>query len=157
MKHKFECPHCAQRISATPDLFGTIRSCPACEKNFTVPAPAGYVPEAHAGAEAPPAHRRDAGGAAWHPMQVIGIAIVILLGGVTGLLLTVLARHDPPPLDVIYASPGGDDAAAVAEDLIKVSSADLDQQRRLADLRRRLDAQEAAMTELKSRLNQRDR
>lgn len=36
---KFECPACGQRISATPDLFGTDGNCPTCGQLFTVPTP----------------------------------------------------------------------------------------------------------------------
>ncbi len=34
---KFECPHCSQHFSATPDLSGTENECPTCGQRFTVP------------------------------------------------------------------------------------------------------------------------
>jgi hypothetical protein len=38
MTHKFAC-WCGQRISATPDLIGTVGDCPECRVHFIVPAP----------------------------------------------------------------------------------------------------------------------
>jgi len=34
---KFGCPHCGQRVSATPDMFGTEATCPGCQQAFLVP------------------------------------------------------------------------------------------------------------------------
>ena len=36
---KFPCPHCQQRLSSEPDLFGQEMPCPACGQNLTVPKP----------------------------------------------------------------------------------------------------------------------
>ena len=37
MDYKFECPHCAQSISAGPELFGAEVNCPTCGGAFIVP------------------------------------------------------------------------------------------------------------------------
>ena len=37
--YKFHCHACGQRMSATPDQFGTTNDCPACGAEFIVPAP----------------------------------------------------------------------------------------------------------------------
>lgn len=39
MMYKFECPFCSQRISTTIENAGTIGVCPACHREFEVPAP----------------------------------------------------------------------------------------------------------------------
>jgi|GEM_PF-6408612 len=146
MKHKFECPHCAQRISATPDLFGATRSCPACSQKFVVPAPEGYVAE-EVRPEHPAGTRKEAAPAVWQPFIFIGLILVCLL-------LAGIAKRDQGPFAVIYTSASRDDAARAAACGVKVSAADPDQQRRFADLQHRLEAQEAAMAELKTQLSQ---
>ena len=37
MVYEFPCPACGQRVSATPDFFGTQADCPACGVAFIVP------------------------------------------------------------------------------------------------------------------------
>ncbi len=37
--HKFDCPTCGQRISATSDLIGTPATCPVCNHTFEIPFP----------------------------------------------------------------------------------------------------------------------
>lgn len=34
---KFHCVHCGQRVAASPDLIGTVVSCPACGEALTIP------------------------------------------------------------------------------------------------------------------------
>jgi hypothetical protein len=43
MSFKFACPHCGQRISATPEDVGTAGGCPSCQQEFTVPSPPAPV------------------------------------------------------------------------------------------------------------------
>ncbi|MEM9016464.1 MAG: hypothetical protein AAGC68_05575 [Verrucomicrobiota bacterium] len=39
MPLRFECPHCAARLSAVKEQFHTVVQCPECDGEFMVPAP----------------------------------------------------------------------------------------------------------------------
>jgi len=40
---EFECPHCAQHLSAGPEFYGTEKGCPNCGGRFIVPRPEDFV------------------------------------------------------------------------------------------------------------------
>jgi biopolymer transport protein ExbB/TolQ len=97
---KFECPHCHQRLSATPAAAGSTVRCPSCNNRIQVPAP---EPEAAAGdrkpADASPAPRGKAERQAWKETDPTNPNFLTTLGIGFGLLVVwfgLLLPFNPP-------------------------------------------------------------
>ncbi len=136
MKHKFECPHCRQRISATPDLFGQRRRCPACEQEFIVPAPEEPQPPSASISTSGPLPRAQPlpspSQSSAQPLLLLSLGIILLLS--TALIIQDLLRCRPP-IAILYPPPSPPPPA---------------REHHLSDLQQRLDAQQAELTSLKT-------
>jgi hypothetical protein len=96
MTIKIQCPHCAQRISASDDVVGTVVECPTCNATFEAAALDSTAPAAPAAVSAVRAHPGSARSRpAARPQSapprntrgrtaiVIGCALAVVAGGLS--------------------------------------------------------------------------
>ena len=109
MTFKFACPHCGQRIAAALEDVGTAGGCPACRRDFVVPAPPDTGPKTIAvpltvKATAPPVAVVTAPAPEAPTVTKRGAAIVALLLSILpgfnlvalGLAIYAVVRSDRP-------------------------------------------------------------